>query len=297
MAAIVGSPAPAARQGRRRRAPGPTGTVTSGRHPRGRACPSRRSAVPAAVGSAEGATSPEPLRHQDRAGRATLEGGRPTEGSCTRQRVPAPAGAPQMADQPTRRPSPNSQRGTTVRRAPHRHRRARRPAADAGGDRLRVHGRAARRRSPGEHPRAARARRCRAPASEPEAAAELRALAARNQVLTSMIGLGYYGTDHPAGDPAQRPGEPRLVHRVHAVPARDQPGPARGAAQLPDDGRGPHRAAGRRTRRCSTRAPPPPRRWRSRTAASRSGDTVRRRRRRAARRRSTSSAPGPSRSG
>ncbi|MDT4996926.1 MAG: glycine dehydrogenase, partial [Pseudonocardiales bacterium] len=36
-----------------------------------------------------------------------------------------------------------------------------------------------------------------APASEAEAAAELRALAARNQVLTSMIGLGYYGTITP----------------------------------------------------------------------------------------------------
>jgi glycine dehydrogenase len=37
-----------------------------------------------------------------------------------------------------------------------------------------------------------------APATEAEAAAELRALAARNQVLTSMIGLGYYGTITPA---------------------------------------------------------------------------------------------------
>ena len=35
-------------------------------------------------------------------------------------------------------------------------------------------------------------------ASEVEVAAELRALAARNQVLTSMIGLGYYGTVTPA---------------------------------------------------------------------------------------------------
>ena len=34
--------------------------------------------------------------------------------------------------------------------------------------------------------------------SEAQAAAELRALAARNQVLTSMIGLGYYGTITPA---------------------------------------------------------------------------------------------------
>ncbi len=35
-------------------------------------------------------------------------------------------------------------------------------------------------------------------ATEAEAAAELRALAARNQVLTSMIGLGYYGTLTPS---------------------------------------------------------------------------------------------------
>ena len=33
--------------------------------------------------------------------------------------------------------------------------------------------------------------------AEPEVIAELRALAARNTVLTSMIGLGYYGTDTP----------------------------------------------------------------------------------------------------
>ena len=36
------------------------------------------------------------------------------------------------------------------------------------------------------------------PASEAQAAAELRSLAARNQVLTSMIGLGYYDTITPA---------------------------------------------------------------------------------------------------
>src|SRR5581483_2065878 len=35
-------------------------------------------------------------------------------------------------------------------------------------------------------------------ATEAQAAAELRALAARNEVLTSMIGLGYYGTVTPA---------------------------------------------------------------------------------------------------
>ncbi len=37
-----------------------------------------------------------------------------------------------------------------------------------------------------------------APLSEEQALAELRRLAARNQVLTSMIGLGYYGTTTPA---------------------------------------------------------------------------------------------------
>src|SRR5260370_15080907 len=37
-----------------------------------------------------------------------------------------------------------------------------------------------------------------APLTEPEALAELRRLAAQNEVLTSMIGLGYYGTVTPA---------------------------------------------------------------------------------------------------
>ena len=46
---------------------------------------------------------------------------------------------------------------------------------------------------------------------------------------------------HSPGDRAQRAGEPGVVHRVHAVPAGDQPGSARGAAQLPDDGRRAHR--------------------------------------------------------
>ena len=51
---------------------------------------------------------------------------------------------------------------------------------------------------------------------------------------------------HAARDPPPRAGEPGLVHRLHAVPAGDQPGPAGGAADLPDHGRRPHRAAGRR---------------------------------------------------
>ena len=47
---------------------------------------------------------------------------------------------------------------------------------------------------------------------------------------------------HAAGGPAKRAREPGLVHGLHAVSGGDRPGPARGAAQLPDDGVGPDRA-------------------------------------------------------
>ena len=67
----------------------------------------------------------------------------------------------------------------------------------------------------------------------------------RNRAAHEPDRHGLHGHHHAAGDPAQRPGEPGLVHRLHAVPGRDQPGPARGAAQLPDDGRRADRAAGR----------------------------------------------------
>ena len=56
-------------------------------------------------------------------------------------------------------------------------------------------------------------------ASETEALAELRALADANTVAVSMIGQGYYDTLTPPGVDAQRLGEPRLVHRLHAVSA------------------------------------------------------------------------------
>ena len=52
--------------------------------------------------------------------------------------------------------------------------------------------------------------------------------------------------DHAACDPSQRARGPQLVHRLHAVPARDQPGPARGAAQLPDRGGRPDGSSHRR---------------------------------------------------
>ena len=53
---------------------------------------------------------------------------------------------------------------------------------------------------------------------------------------------GLLGHRHAGRHPAQRAREPGLVHGLHAVPTRDQPGPAGGAAQLPDHGGGPHRA-------------------------------------------------------
>ncbi len=65
---------------------------------------------------------------------------------------------------------------------------------------------------------------------------ELRSLAGRNRRRQSLIGQGYYGTHSAPRDPAQCAREPRLVHVVHALPARDQPGTARSPDQLPDDG-------------------------------------------------------------
>ena len=74
---------------------------------------------------------------------------------------------------------------------------------------------------------------------------ELRALAGQEPDLAVVHRHGLLRLHHAAGHPAQHPGEPGLVHGVHAVPGRDRAGPARGAAQLPDDGDRPHRAADR----------------------------------------------------
>ena len=79
--------------------------------------------------------------------------------------------------------------------------------------------------------------------TEAEVLAELRALADRNQVLTSMIGLGYYGTITPPVILRNVLENPAWYTAYTPVPAGDLPGPARGAAQLPDDGRRPDRAA------------------------------------------------------
>ena len=95
-------------------------------------------------------------------------------------------------------------------------------------------------RDPVGRPGPARAR-----SSEQGAAAELRSLAGRQPARRADDRPGLPRHHHPAGDPAQRARGPELVHRLHAVPARDLPGPARGAAQLPDRRRRPGRPADR----------------------------------------------------
>ena len=87
---------------------------------------------------------------------------------------------------------------------------------------------------PGVDPRRPRTLDLPAAADEAEVLAELRALAGRNTAAVIDDRPGLLRHRHPAGDPAQRAGEPGLVHGVHAVPAGDLPGPAGGAAQLPD---------------------------------------------------------------
>ncbi len=80
---------------------------------------------------------------------------------------------------------------------------------------------------------------------EAEALASLKAIAAGNRALRSFIGQGYYQLPHPGTDPAQPLGEPGLVHRLHAVPAGNLPGPPGGAAELPDPGQRPVQPADR----------------------------------------------------
>ena len=113
-------------------------------------------------------------------------------------------------------------------------RRARRKGASRG------HSRRADRRRPGPRPRPAPAARHRG------AGARRTARDGRRQHRRGVDDrAGLLRHADPAGVEAQHPREPRLVHRVHAVSAGDQPGQARGAAELPDDGRGTDRPRGR----------------------------------------------------
>ena len=82
--------------------------------------------------------------------------------------------------------------------------------------------------------------------TESQTLAELRGLAEPEPAADADDRPGLPRHHHAVGDPPQRAGDPGLVHRLHAVPARDQPGPAGGPAQLPDHGLRPDRAADRR---------------------------------------------------
>ena len=117
---------------------------------------------------------------------------------------------------------------------------------DARGAGLRLARGADRRGGPAGDPPQATPMDVGAPRTEGEALARAaRASPSSNQVFKSFIGQGYYETYTPGvilRNVFQNPG---LVHGVHAVPAGDLAGPARGAAQLPDDGDRPDRAGDR----------------------------------------------------
>ena len=122
----------------------------------------------------------------------------------------------------------------------------RRPAGHAGHAGPGVADRADRPGGAGRHPRRPRAGPAPRPGRgrDPGPAAD----AGRSQPGADLADrTGLLRHRHPDGDPAQRAREPGLVHGLHALPARDLPGPARGAAQLPDHGLRPDRhGAGQR---------------------------------------------------
>ena len=187
-----------------------------------------------------GKPSPEPLRRQDRAGQATLEhpATAVTEGEATER--PVVHWEPHL-DRP---PEPcRSRRRAAVRGATHR---PLRPGhrLDAVAARLREPRRADVRRDPGRDSRRGRPgpadRRLRGRCSPGAARPRCDEPAPRGH---DRAGLPRH--DHPAGHPAQRARGPELVHRLHAVPAGDLTGSARGPAELPDRDRRPDRPAHR----------------------------------------------------
>ena len=180
---------------------------------------------------AEGATSPEPLRHPDRALERPLWRGRARQTG-----TPSPAGGgvgpPILERTRSSTPSPTSSRPA---RFAARH-IGRRPTTSSGCS--------TRSATP-------RSTTCSPTPSRPSIREKLRpgpaagGVRGRGRRRTARAGRPQPGAhlddrprllrhDHPAGHPPQRAREPGLVHRLHALPARDQPGPARGAAELPD---------------------------------------------------------------
>ena len=121
---------------------------------------------------------------------------------------------------------------------------------------------------------------CRRPPTRPTVLAELRALAARNTAAVQHDRPRLRRHGHAAGDPPEHPGEPGLVHGVHAVPAGDlaRAGWRRCSTSRPWSPTSP--GCRPRARACSTRRPRRPRRWRWPGAChGPAGRAVRRRRR------------------
>ena len=94
-----------------------------------------------------------------------------------------------------------------------------------------------------------------APLSELEIQRELGGMAAKNRSLgsgPSFLGAGSYNHFIPSiikplitrRHPAQHSGEPRLVHGLHALPGRGQPGDPSGDLRVPDPGLQPLRHGG-----------------------------------------------------